>query len=341
MAYTPSNLTMLQRVCDQINIEIPSVLTSLTMEQQQILRLLDDQHKEICGKKDWWFLQRVGDLSLWPATTTGTATVAASTVTISTGDPFSATLTVNGKMQLGSVGDTYKNDRVRVDYATTTKTATIKSTWPADRVVSADTFFYGQDEYALASDCDRVSWVLIWRSAATTILHQVLEAISIDELENIRHKRSTYFTAGQPLYYCVLKHRKDADVAAGTDTTAPIRRIVFDPFPELVANVTYGYFLNPPTLYSTSTVYPALPPKYEQLLCDKAALQYYATGGMGSPVGSVAGQDVKARIEETLRDVQEAETQMMDDQKIAQEVASMDSSGATRMFYEQTFGRSI
>mgnify|MGYP001275644896 CR=1 FL=1 len=172
MAYT--TLDILARVCDQVNIERPTNLNSLTIEQQQLLHFLDEQHIYICGKKDWWFLQRTGDLSLW-AYITGTATVATGSppiLTAAAGSPFHATLTTNGKLRFGG-SVTYTTDINRCTYSTSVTTAKIISDWSRGTVTPAEAYTYGQDEYALASDCDRVSWVLHWRSGAATITHRV------------------------------------------------------------------------------------------------------------------------------------------------------------------------
>ena len=106
-----TNLTLLQRVCEQVNIERPTAnLSALTVEQQQLLRFLDEQHIELCGKKDWWFLQRTGDLSLWPYASGPTATLVVSSnpkvVTIAAAPfNFAQTLTTNGKLTLaGATG---------------------------------------------------------------------------------------------------------------------------------------------------------------------------------------------------------------------------------------------
>jgi hypothetical protein len=327
-----TNKTLLQRLCEQVNVERPTNLASLTVEQQQMLRFLDEQQIEICGKKDWWFLQRTGDLSLWPyasgssAAMTGTTT---RTITITGATPFHATLTNNGRMTM--VGSDFVTDVMRVTYATTAS-VTLPAGATARTNPTGVAWVYGQSEYSLATDCDRVSWVIHWRSGTSSVSHRVLTGISEDEMENIRCNRALYITAGQPINYCVLKTGLTSD---------HIRRIAFDPFPEFASNVTYGYFVKPTTLYNTSDVTPVLPPKYEQLLLDKAAIQYYSAPGMGAPAGSPAGSDLKGRIEETMRDVQEAEGQMMGDQKEAQELAHMDSSGMTRMFFSENFGRSI
>lgn len=332
------NLGLLKRVCRAVSIEIPATLTALTLEQEQILREISAKHREICASRRWWFLQRVGDFNTLgyasgsSCTVTGTTT---RTVTINGGaTPFHATLSANGKMSIVSEsGETgYNSDIVRVNYASTS-TATVASTF-ARTNPSAKAWWYGQDEYAVASDCDEIAWMMLWRQGATgtAIVHRLLQGISYEEMESNRRNRTTFFYQGQPTDYCLVKH--------GT-TVDHTRYVILDPFPEVAEHVCYGYYKQAAELFSTGSVPPDLPEKHQEVLVDAGILYYLSTYGMGAPAGSPAGQDVQARLVEVQKDYVEGMQALLQDQRIAQELPSFDPSSVGRIAFHDALGRSI
>jgi hypothetical protein len=326
-----TSLQLLQHLARSINVEVPTGLSALTQEQQQLLRFLDERHAQICGMKPWWFLRRIGFLNLLPGATGasgGGYNVTGPTVTAGSSCFVSGTST-NGKFRVGTAGEASSDDVYQVTYASGT-TATVLGTVPYRATVTNKAWEYGQDEYVLPSDVKEVLWAVCNQNTVSTLRHVVLRPVSMNELHDIRARRGTYITLDQPTVFCVPTHG-----AAATH----LRYIVVDPFPVANNSLIYGYIKVPVTLYGTASVYPDLPPDFEKLLIDMAVYDYYNTLGMGAPAGSPAGPDLPNRIAEVQKDVVEATRRILNKPRAQDAVSSFDPASVTRTIYREEFGR--
>jgi hypothetical protein len=313
---------LLLQACRSANIGAPSSLASLKPNEELMLQFIDQAHREILSSRDWYFMQRTGAFTCL-AYASSTATITSGVITAA-GAPFTTALTVNGKITIDDSSG-YKNDVIRIN-ATGTGTVTIVSNWP--RGDCAGTYYYGQDEYALASDCDKVSWMMTHNVGAATLGTVILQPKSVQEMEAIKTNRASYITPGQPFWYCIKR--------TGT-TTDHIRTVVLDPFPVVKSTIYYGYYKKPTTLVTTTDCFPDLPDRWDDILLDLALEKYCASLGMGSS----NDQSAQMRLQLVAQDAAAGMAEVASVQpSIGQDRPTFDPASVSRTFYEGQYGGS-